>query len=97
MRANNQTKPTASKYNVKRKNKLKIVAHKSNSYVKYLSKIYTYLKSIIIAIGCMTSLFILGLTNYFASLNWKISFIPLMVAFLFIFLLNALKYRFKKI
>lgn len=97
MRATNQTKPTASKYTVKKKNKLKIVAHKSNSYVKHLSKNNTFLMSIIIATGCMTSLFILGLTNYFTSLNWKISFIPLMVAFLFIFLLNALKYRFKKI
>jgi len=97
MQTNNSVKPTVSKYNIKKKNNLGIVTPKVNLFLKYLSKNIFYLNSSIISIGFMTSVAILGIANYFDSVNWKVSSIPLMIAFIVTFLLSVLKYRFKKI
>lgn len=97
MQTNNSVKPTVSKYNIKKKNNLGIVTPKVNLFLKHLSKNIFYLNSIIISIGFMLSVIILGIANYFDSVNWKVSSIPLMIAFIVTFLLSVLKYRFKKI
>jgi hypothetical protein len=97
MQANNSIKPTISKYKAKKKNNLKIVTPKANLFVKHLSKNNTYLKSIITFIGLIISLILLAISNYFNSLDWRVSCIPLMIAFILTSLLTALKYRFKKI
>jgi hypothetical protein len=97
MQTNNSVKPTVSKYNIKKKNNLGIVTPKVNLFLKHLSKNIFYLNSIIISIGFMLSVTILGIANYFDSVNWKVSFIPLIIAFIVTFLLSVLKNRFKKI
>ena len=97
MQTNNSVKPTVSIYNAKKKNNLGIVTPKVNSFLKHLSKNIYYLNSIILSIGFMTSVFILGIANYFDSVNWRVSCVPLIFAFLLTFLLSVLKYRFKKI
>lgn len=97
MQTKNSVKPTVSKYNVKKKNSLGIVPPKVNSFLKHLSKNIFYLNSIILSIGFMTSVIILGIANYFDSVNWRVSCVPLIIAFLLTFLLSVLKYRFKKI
>ncbi|HEU4790509.1 MAG TPA: hypothetical protein VFS71_12535 [Flavobacterium sp.] len=97
MRANNFIKTTITKYKAKKKNNLRIVTPKANIFVKHLSKNNTYLNSIIISIGLMTSLILLGIANYFNSFDWRVSCIPLMISFILTSLLTALKYRFKKI
>lgn len=97
MQTNNFIKPTITKYKAKEKNNIRIVTPRANLFVKLLSKDNTHLKSIIISIGIMTSLTLLGIANYFNSLNWRVSCIPLMIAFILTSLLTALKYRFKKI
>jgi hypothetical protein len=97
MQTNNSVKPYVSKYNVKKKNNLGIVTPKVNLFLKHLSKNIFYLNSIIISIGFMISVVILGIANYFDSVNWRFSSIPLMAAFIITSLLTALKYRFRKI
>jgi hypothetical protein len=97
MQANNFIKPTVAKSNTKKKSNIGIVTPKANSFVKHLSKNNTYLKSIITLIGFIISLILLGIANYFDSFDWRVSFIPLMIAFIIASLLTALKYRFKKI
>jgi hypothetical protein len=97
MQANYSVKPTVSKYNVKKKNNLGVVTPKVNLFLKHLSKNIFYLNSIIISIGLMISAIILGIANYFDSVNWRVSSIPLMAAFIITSLLTALKYRFRKI
>jgi hypothetical protein len=97
MQTNNSVKPTVSIYNAKKKNNLGIVTPKVNLFLKYLSKNIFYLNSIILSIGFMLSVLILGIANYFDSVNWKVSCIPLMIAFILTFLLTVLKNRFKKI
>ena len=97
MRANNSVKTTTSKCNLKKKNNLGIVTPKANLFVKHLSKNNTYLNSIIILIGVIISLIFLGVTCHFKSLDYRISCIPLMLSFILISILSALKYRFKKI
>jgi hypothetical protein len=97
MQTNNSVKPTVSKYNPKNKNNLGIVTLKVDLFLKHLSKNIFYLNSIIISIGFMISIIILGIANYFDSVNWRVSCIPLMIAFILTSLLAGLKYRFKKI
>jgi hypothetical protein len=97
MQTNNSVKPTVSKNNIKKKNNLGIVTPKVNLFLKHLSKNIFYLNSIIISIGFMLSVTILGIANYFDSVNWKVSFIPLIIAFIVTFLLSVLKNRLKKI
>lgn len=97
MQENNSIKSAVTKSNIKKRNNLGTVAPKANLFVKHLSKKNAYLNSVIISIGLMTSLIVLAIANYFSSLNWKVSCIPLMIAFILTFLLTALKYRFKKI
>jgi hypothetical protein len=97
MRANNSIKTTASKYNPKKKKNRGIITLKVDLFLKHLSKNNTFLNSIIIAFGLIISLILLGIANYFNSFDWRVSSIPLMVAFILTSLLTALKYRFKKI
>jgi predicted neutral ceramidase superfamily lipid hydrolase len=97
MRANNSVKARASKYNLKKKNSLGIATPKTNLFVKHLSKNNIYLNTIIIIIGVIISLILLGVTCHFKSLDYRISYIPIMLSFMFVSILSALRYRFKKI
>jgi hypothetical protein len=97
MQTNNFIKYTVTKSSSKKKSNIGIVTPKANLFVKHLSKNNTYLNSIITFIGLMTSLILLGIANYFNSFDWRVSSIPLMIAFILTSLLTALKYRFKKI
>ncbi|WP_291097848.1 MULTISPECIES: hypothetical protein [unclassified Flavobacterium] len=53
--------------------------------------------SIIISAGILFSFILFLIQISCANLDWKIPFIPLMVALQLIFLLSALKNRFKKL
>lgn len=97
MQANNFIKPAVVKSNAKKKNNLGITTPKANLFVKHLSKHNTCLKSIITLIGLIISLILIGIANYFETFDWRVSFIPLMIAFILSSLLTALKYRFRKI
>jgi hypothetical protein len=97
MQANNFIKATITKYKTKKKSNLGMLTPKSNLFIKLLSKTNTYLNSIIMSIGLMSSAIILGIANYYSALDWRISCIPLMISFIITSLLAALKYRFKKI
>ncbi len=53
--------------------------------------------SIIISVGIIFSVILLLVKACWLNIDWKIPFIPLMIALQLIFLLSALKNRYKKL
>ncbi len=56
-----------------------------------------FVYSIIVSVGIIASLIVLGIASYFEFIDRKVCFIPIMIALIIIFILTALKYRFKKL
>lgn len=74
---------------------------KTNTIKENNSKVSPYKEkitpsSIIISIGIIFSTILLLVKVSWLNIDWKIPFIPLMLALQLIFLLSALKNRFKK-
>lgn len=97
MQATNQNKSIRTKFNVKKKNKLKNSTFNINFFLKNLSKINTTLNVIIISFGTIMSIILLGIASYFKSIDPRISYIPVIITVIISFLLTALKHRYKKI
>ena len=86
MPENNQIKPIHTKGHHPKEVQFGITIFKKN-----------FVYSIIISLGIMSSLIALGITSFFEFIDRKVCFIPIMIALIIIFILTALKYRFKKL
>jgi hypothetical protein len=76
--------------------------HKTNAIKKNNSEVSLYKEkitpsSIIISAGIIFSALLLLVKISWVNIDWKIPFIPLMLALQLIFLLSALKSRYKKL
>ncbi|MNQ41475.1 hypothetical protein D3C85_551510 [compost metagenome] len=86
MPENNQIKPIHTKDNTRKEVLFGITIFKKK-----------FVYSIIISLGILSSLIALGITIYFEFIDRKVCFIPIMIALIIIFILTALKYRYKKL
>lgn len=80
---------------------------KTNSQIKSFTPKMNFLKSnnsivttpnvIVIMAGILSSIILLLIKISWVNINWKILLIPLMIALQIIFLLSAIKNRYKKL
>lgn len=81
---------------MKTDNKIKSFAPKMN-FIKKDYSIVTTPNTIVILLGILMSIILFLLKISWININWKIPFIPLMIAVQIIFLSTVIKNRFKKI
>ncbi|WP_269240142.1 hypothetical protein [Flavobacterium limnophilum] len=81
---------------MKTSTKTKSLASKT-SLTKDINSVIATSNTIIIITGILSSIILLLVKISWIDINWKIPFIPLMVALQIIFLTSAVKNRYKKI
>ena len=81
---------------MKTNSKTKSFSPKMN-FTKSNNSIAATLNAIIITAGAITSIILFLIKISWIDINWKIPLIPLMIALQVIFLLSAIKNRYKKL